>query len=116
MGAPPFKMANLARPKESLNPKSIGKITPSPYSPDHRIALDQTALDSLGMQTPPKVGDTFHAMGHAEVTSVSAHDNGAGDKSTRVELQFKKLGLRKKAPGAGMLGAVNSGIQEAQDE
>lgn len=111
-----FKTVSLARTKESLKPKSVGKLTPDPYSYSHRITLDQDNLDQLGM-TMPKVGDKFHVLGHAEVKSISQNDHGAGEKATRVELQMKRLGLKPKAAkGGGLLGAVNQGISEAGDE
>lgn len=111
-----FKMADLKRPKESLKPKSVGKISPEPYSYEHRISLDQDSLDKLGIDVP-KVGDTYHVLGHAEVKSVSQNDHGAGDKSTRVELQFKRMGMKPKPKGAGgLLGAVNSGIKQAESD
>lgn len=109
-------MANLARSKESLKPKNVGKIGPDPYSYEHRISLDSDALDKLGIDVP-KVGDTYHVMGHAEVKSVSQNDHGAGDKSTRVELQFKRMGMQPKVKGAGgLLGAVNDGIKQAESD
>lgn len=120
-GGSPFKMADLARGKESLGPKP-GKITSSPYSFEHRISLDQNDQEKLGVggvNAAPQVGDKYHVMGHAEVTNVSQNQDMEGGKTGRVELQFKKLGLRKKAGGAGFgsaLGAVNSGIQEANDD
>jgi hypothetical protein len=111
-----FKMANLARTKESLKPKSTGKLSPDPYSYEHRITLDQAALDKLGIDTP-KVGDEYHVLGHGEVKSVSQNDHGAGDKSTRVELQFKRMGMKPKAKGSGgLLGAVNAGIKQAESD
>lgn len=110
-----FKMADLKRPKESLKPKNVGKIGPDPYSYEHRISLDQDNLDKLGIDTP-KVGDTYHVLGHAEVKSVSQNDHGAGDKSTRVELQFKRMGMKPKAAGGnGLLGAINDGIKQSEE-
>lgn len=110
-----FKMADLRRPKESLKPTSVGKVSPDPYSYDHRISLDQDALDKLGMDMP-KVGDQFHVMGHAEVRSVSQNDHGAGDKSTRVELQMKKMGLKPKTGSTnGLFDAVSKGVKDASE-
>jgi hypothetical protein len=118
MGGPTFKMANLKRSKESLSPKNVGKIGPDPYSYEHRITLDQQALDKLGLDVKDfKTGQKFHAMGHAEVASVSQHDHGNGDKTSRVELQFKRLGLKPKAAkGETLRGAVEAGIKEGSDE
>lgn len=116
--AAPFKMADLARGKESLGPKP-GKITSPPYSYEHRITLDQNDQDKLGIgsaENPPQVGDKYHVLGHAEVTNVSQNQNSEGAKTGRMELQFKKLGLRKKAAGNGALGAVEKGISEANDD
>lgn len=113
--AAPFKMASLAKGKESLDSKP-GKITSSPYSYEHRITLDQNALDKLGIDTP-NVGDKMHVMGHGEVVNVSSHDSQDGGKSTRVELQLQKLGLRKKAGGLGSAkDAVNAGIEDANND
>lgn len=109
-------MANLKRTKTSLSPKSVGKLGPDPYSYEHRITLDADNLKQLGIDTP-KVGDTYHVMGHGEVRSVSQNDHGAGDKSTRVELQMKRLGLQPKAAkSGGLLGAVNDGIKQAESD
>jgi hypothetical protein len=116
MAGAQFKMANLARSKESLKPKNVGKIAPEPYSYEHRITLDQDTLDKLGMDIP-KTGDKFHVMGHAEVKSVSQNDHGNGDKNTRVELQFKRLGMKpKKGDTNSVFDAVNKGISDASEE
>lgn len=113
-----IKMASLRRGKESLSPKSTGKISQEPYSYEHRISLDQDTLDKLGMDAP-KVGDTYHVLGHGEVTSVSQHAS-PGDKTTRVELQMKRLGLKpKNGLGSGpssLRGAVDSGIKQADSD
>lgn len=113
-----FKMADLRRAKESLSPKTVGKETPSPYSYEHRITLDGDTLDKLGIDIP-SVGDKFHALGHAEVTHVSQSQD-PGSKSTRVELQFKKMGLKPKGSGlgnaqSGLRGAVDKGVTDAGD-
>lgn len=115
MAAPIFKMANLKRTKASLSPKSVGKLGPDPYSYQHRITLDADNLKQLGIDVP-KVGDNYHVMGHAEVKSVN-QDHDAGGKSTRVELQMKRLGLQPKAAkSGGLLGAVNDGIKQAESD
>lgn len=115
MAGPTFKMANLKRSKESLSPKNTGKISPDPYSYEHRITLDQDTLGKLGLSASDfKTGDQLHAMGHAEVSSVSSHDHGNGDKTSRVELQFKRLGLKPKA--SGLRGAIEAGIKEGSDD
>lgn len=113
MALAPFKMANMAKGKESLDSKP-GKITSSPYSYEHRITLDQNALDKLGIEGVPNVGDKFHVMGHGEVVNVSSHSSEDGSKSTRVELQMKKMGVRKK--GGGLSDAINSGIKDASND
>lgn len=114
-----IKMASLKRGKIALSGSKPGKVTQEPYSYEHRISLDQDTLDKLGMQDTPKVGDQYHVLGHGEVTSVSQHAS-PGDKSTRVELQMKRMGLKpKNGLGEGpssLLGAVNSGIKQADSE
>lgn len=114
--AGPFKMVNLARSKESLTPKSVGKIKPDPYSYEHRITLNQDHLDKLGIDMSTlKPGDSFHVMGHGEVVSMSqnASKDSNGGKSSRVELQLKRLGLKKKS--GGLKSAVESGISQANE-
>lgn len=108
-----FKMADLARGKVSTGPKP-GKITSSPYSYEHRITLDQDALGKLGVGTP-SVGDKFHVLGHGEVTNVSSHSSEDGSKSTRVELQMKKMALKKKG-APGVRDAIDQGIKDANDD
>lgn len=112
-GGSPFKMVSTARPKESLNPKTIGKVSQTPYSYEHRITLDNDMLDKLG-QPIPQVGDKYHVMGHGEVTSVNQNAD-EGGKTGRVEIQLQRLGVRKKGGSlnSGMKDALNSGISEA---
>lgn len=112
MAASPFKMADLSRGKESLGPKP-GKITSPPYSYEHRITLDGNTLGKLGVDIP-SVGDQFHVMGHGEVQHVSQSD-GEGGKNVSVQLQLKKLGLRKKG-AAGLKDAIESGIKDASND
>lgn len=117
MAGSPFKMVSTARPKESLSPKSIGKVTQTPYSYEHRITLNNDMLDKLGMDIP-QVGDKYHVMGHGEVTNVSQNAD-EGGKSGRVEIQLKRLGMRKKGGSSlngGMKDALNSGISEATSD
>lgn len=117
-GGSPFKMSDLARGKESIGTKP-GKITSSPYSYEHRISLDQNDQEKLGIGSagnPPQVGDKYHVLGHAEVTNVSQNQDAEGGKSGRMELQFKKLGLRKKGGLGGAQAAVESGIQDANND
>lgn len=111
-----FKMVDMRRPKESLSPKSIGQIKPDPYSYEHKISLDQDALDKLCMEVP-NVGDKFHVLGHGEVTSVSSDHDTGGKKTTRVGLQLKRLGMRPATGSTNSLfGAVNDGIKQADEE
>lgn len=109
-----FNMKSLRKGKLSLRPKSVGKITQEPYSYEHRITLDQDTLDKLGIETP-KVGDKYHVLGHGEVKSVSQHE-GPGDKSTRVELQLKRMGMKPAAKKGSLRDAVNAGIKQAEEE
>lgn len=112
------KMANMAKPKVSLKPGSVGKETPDPFSYNHRITLDQDALDKMGVAGTPKVGDVFHVLGQGHVHSVSSDATSSG-KSLQVGIQLRKLGMKPKsnakdaAPKSGALEAVNKGIKEA---
>lgn len=116
-GGKPPKMVDLKRPKESLKPGNVGKISPDPYSYDHRISLDADAMNKLGMDTLPNVGDEFHGHFKAHVKSVSMNqDEGTGPQGKsrkRVELQIHHLGMQQQAKNSGALGAVNRGIEEA---
>jgi hypothetical protein len=118
------KMVDMKRPKESLSPKNVGKISPDPYSYDHRISLDQDALDKLGVAGTPKVGDVFHVLGQGHVHSVDMQDSDGGGKSLRVGIQLRKLGVKPKAAGTpapkgatpkGALDAVSKGVSEADE-
>jgi len=112
------KLADMKKPKESLSPANVGKISPDPYSYEHRISLDQDAMDKLGVTETPKVGDVFHVMGEGHVHSVDSKSDGQGS-SLRVGLQMRKLGVAKKgnaAPKAeGAFNAVGKGIKEADE-
>jgi hypothetical protein len=118
------KLASMAKPKESLSPKNPGKLSPDPYSYEHRISLDQDALDKLGVTETPKVGDVFHVLGEGHVHSVSSDSRLGGKPNLSVSLQMKKMGVQKKEkamagkPGtpkaSGAFAAVNAGIKEAE--
>jgi hypothetical protein len=116
-GGTPPKMVDLKRPKESLKPQNIGKISPDPYSYDHRISLDADAMNKLGMDTLPQVGDEFHGHFKAHVKSVSERSDAGtgpqGKSDKRVELQIHHLGMAAQEKNTGALGAVNKGIDEA---
>lgn len=108
-----IKLANMGRTAKVSLAKNIGKISPDPYSYEHRLSLDQDAMSKVGMSQTPKVGDVFHVMGEGHVHSVSS--DGGGNLS--VGLQMRKLGVKKKgghaAPKEDALTAVNKGIKDA---
>ena len=111
------KLANMARSKESLSPANVGKISPDPYSYEHRISLDQDALDKLGVTETPKVGDVFHVMGEGHVHSVNS-DSSLKDQKPRVSvgMQMRKMGVQKKTPAAGgAFAAVSKGVKDANE-
>lgn len=104
------KLADMKRSKVSLSTKNVGKISPDPYSYEHRINLDQDALSKMGVTKTPTVGDQFHIMGEGHVHSVNTDGNGGFS----VGMQLRKLGAKKKSGGkGGALGAVGKGISEA---
>lgn len=117
------KLASMAsKSKESLT--SPGKLSPDPYSYNHRIALDQDALTKLGVSATPKVGDVFHIMGEGHVHSVNANSSLEGKPSLSVGIQMRKMGMKSKAHGTpapggktpkGALAAVNQGIKDASE-
>ncbi len=111
------KLADMKRSKESLKPGNIGQISPDPYSYDHRISLDQDAMDKLGVTETPKVGDVFHVMGEGHVHSVDASSNASGMSSMRVGLQMKKMGMKPKGTPSseGAFDAVNKGVKDANE-
>ena len=110
------KLANMAKPKESLKPGNVGKLSPDPYSYEHRISLDQDALDKLGVTETPKVGDVFHVMGEGHVHSVSSDHSLSGSPRMNVGLQMRKMGVQKKTPKAtGAFGAVSDGVKQANE-
>lgn len=110
------KLADMKRGKESLSGNKVGKISPDPYSYEHRISLDQDAMTKLGVTETPKVGDVFHVMGEGHVHSVDSNASAGGNNSLRVGLQMKKLGVKKsEGPGSkgSALDAVSKGVKEA---
>jgi hypothetical protein len=113
------KLADMKRSKESLGDTNTpGKISPDPYSYEHRISLDQDALDKLGVTETPKVGDVFHVMGHGHVHSVDSSQDLNGKNRLHVGLQMRKMGVQKKGtPKAeGAFNAVSKGVDEANAE
>lgn len=113
------KLADMKRSKESLSPKNVGKISPDPYSYEHRISLDEDAMDKLGMNELPKVGDKYHVHGIAHVASVNMSEDGGskGKKRKNVSLQFHQMGVAPapKSSTGGAKGAVESGIKDANE-
>ena len=112
------KLVNMAKPKESLKPESVGKLTPDPYNYEHRITLDQDALDKMGVTATPKVGDVFHVLGEGHVHSVDASHIAGGKQSLRVGVQMRKMGMKPKGStpeSEGAFAAVSKGVDEAND-
>lgn len=125
------KLADMKRSKESLSPKNVGKISPDPYSYEHRISLDEDAMSKLGVTELPKVGDKFHVHGVAHVKSVNMNEDSDGGKAKqrkRVELQFHQMAVKPAPAGktsgapasagptkAGAKAAVDQGIKDAND-
>lgn len=110
------KLADMKKPKASLSPANVGKLSPDPYSYEHRISLDQDALDKLKVGDIPKVGDKFHVFGEGHVHEVSDNTGPDGKRSVRVGLQLRRLGVKKPTatPSEGSaLDAVNKGVKEA---
>lgn len=109
------KLANMAKPKESLKSDNVGKLTPDPYSYNHRISLDQDALDKMGVAETPKVGDVFHVLGEGHVHSVNMDHSEGGKQSLNVGIQMRKMGMKPKGtPGGSALDAVSKGIKDAE--
>ena len=106
------KLADMKRSKVSLKPSNIGKVSPDPYSYEHRINLDQDALNKMGVSKTPTVGDQFHIMGEGHVHSVNTDGNGGFS----VGMQLRKLGAKPKSKGSskgGAFDAVSKGIKDA---
>lgn len=106
------KLADMKRSKVSLKSSNVGKISPDPYSYEHRISLDQDALTKMGVSKTPTVGDVFHVMGEGHIHSVNTDGNGGFS----VGMQLKKLGAKSKSKGSGKGGAfdaVSKGIKDA---
>ena len=110
-------MADMKRSKESLQSSNIGKISPDPYSYEHRISLDQDALTKMGVTETPKVGDVFHVVGEGHVHSVNSGQSLNGKSEMNVGIQMRKMGVKKQekgTPADGAFGAVSKGIKEAE--
>lgn len=108
------KLADMKRSKVSLKSSNVGKISPDPYSYEHRISLDQDALTKMGVSKTPTVGDVFHVMGEGHIHSVTSDGNGGFN----VGMQMKKLGAKPKAKSSGKGGAfdaVSKGVKDAAE-
>lgn len=105
-----LKLANMKMGKKKLSGGEVGSYSPSPYSYEHKISLDNDALTKLGMDTP-KVGDVFDVMGHGHVTSVSQDESENGKKSRNVSVQLKKMAMQKQSGGSA-LDALSKGVAE----
>lgn len=105
-----LNLKSMKQGKKELDGPSVGKYKPDPYSYSHRISLDDSALDKLGIATP-KVGDVFDVGGHGHVISVEESDRANGQKSRRVELQLKKMAATKQKGGKSMFDAVSAGVK-----
>jgi|GEM_PF-5481497 len=110
------KLGNMAKSKISLG-KNVGKISPDPYSYEHRIQLDQDAMDKMGVVGTPKVGDVFHVVGEGHIHSVSTDHDLNGKPTVRVGMQMRKMGAKPKseAKGGGALNAVSEGVKQASE-
>ena len=110
------KMFDMKRApiKESLNPKTPGKMVPNPYSYEHKIALNSEDMGKLGISAP-KVGDVFHLAAEGHVVDTSQTEAANGQKAHTVSLQLKKMAAKKKG-GKSMLDAVNAGVSDAEGE
>lgn len=83
-----------------------------PYGYGTRVSFDKEQVAKVFGDELPKVGDVFTIEATASVVSTSKSE-GTDYDSTRVELQFKKIGVEKQAKSA--LAAVSKGIAEAKD-
>ncbi|MDE2098501.1 MAG: hypothetical protein KGL39_14705 [Patescibacteria group bacterium] len=108
-------LVDMKKSKESLSPSSVGKITPDPYSYDHRITLDGATLNKMKVGETPKVGDVFHVMGEGHVHSVDSVQHAGQEPTLRVGIQLRKMGVKKKegTPADGAFAAVEKGIKDA---
>lgn len=108
------KMVDMKRPKESLKPQTIGKISPDPYSFEHRVSLDADAMDKLGMDKLPQVGDEYHLFAKGKVHEVSSNESGSG-KSKRVGIQITHMHIRPHDTDSAFE-AVNRGVKDADGD
>lgn len=109
------KMVDLARTaaetKKDLEPTQSGVGPTYPYGT--QISLRHEDLQKLGMGELPKVGAKFHVHGHAVVTNVSHEERQSGPPSRRVELQIRKMSLKKH--NAGDASSAKEAVDQALD-
>lgn len=87
------KMVSMARSVEELKDANSAMPVQSLYDYGLTIRLNDESLGRLDLDTSDvEVGDLLDFRAMAEVTSVSKHDTGDGEKCC-VELQITHLGL-----------------------
>lgn len=94
--------------KERNKPCTVGGR--DKYGYGTRVSFDKEQVGKVFGDALPKVGDTFAVEAVATVVSTSKSE-GTDYDSTRVELQFKKIGLEKQAKSA--VAALSQGIKDA---
>lgn len=60
------------------------------------VSLGHEELSKLGINKMPTVGDKLHLHAHAHVKSVSEDHRDGGKKERRVELELRKMQIKKK--------------------
>lgn len=91
------KMVSMARSVEELKDASNSMPVQSLYDYGLTLRLNQESLEKLNLDTADvEVGDMLHLNIMCDVTSVSKHDTGDGEKCC-VELQVTRIGVENES-------------------
>lgn len=88
-------MVSMKRSKAEKKQMLPALSSPSPEDFPYglRLDLDKDALEKLGIDDLPDVGDTFHLMATVKVTSVSEDTTSDGSDHCSVCLQITNMSL-----------------------
>ncbi len=75
--------------KEEQNETRMGEASPYPWG--LCLSLEKSQLDKLGIKDLPGVGDEWHLVAVAKVTSVNQSAREGSDEESRVGLQITMM-------------------------
>lgn len=88
-----MKMTNMARSPSEIKEASSPILSTPIYAYGLRLSFDQETLDKLNLDTSDaEVGDMLHMGIMGEISSISKHDCGSGERCN-IEFQITHIGV-----------------------